>query len=187
MQALLFLLTLKCEQDPCFKRGIPIVGRGVCILYLLLFCGRIVSKDGGWKCLHMNMHAAPPQIGEFCFFSLLILSDLDLVWPTGWGKSDTDQIWASLLRSLSASSLLPAPHHALAAHERSLDSAGRWGEVAGRRFWAARRHLGRSSSSCAYSWMAPHGSSNTTCPGAEELPSWAQPAYGLLRNNQLLF
>lgn len=31
MQALLFLPTLKWEQDPCFKRGILIAGRGVCI------------------------------------------------------------------------------------------------------------------------------------------------------------
>lgn len=115
-------------------------------------------------------------------------SHLTLTWfdQQTVARVTVDQLWASLLRSLSASPLVPVPLHALAANERSLDSASQW-EVTGQRFWEMRGHLGWSSFSWASSWMAPLGSSSTTCPGAEELPSWAQPAHRLLRNNELLF
>lgn len=117
------------------------------------------------------------------FWSHLTLTGFD---QQTVARVTVDQLWASLLRSLSASPLVPVPLHALAANERSLDSASQW-EATGQRFWEMRGHLGWSSFSWASSWMAPRGSSSSTCPAAEELPSWAQPAYRLLRNNELLF
>ena len=108
------------------------------------------------------------------------------------------QIWASLLRSRSASALVPVPRHALTAHERSLDSASRW-EVTGQRFWEMRGCLvDLASAELPAGWphtgpLALHVQQQKNCPTELSLPTdfWEITSccfkpLGLLYNNKLL-